>query len=66
MLFPSFVWITYEWDEVEWWKASKGHSTANNDCSDDQIKNILKGSLVVSHHPMVEEDSDDNLFNVRI
>ena len=64
MLFPNFVWIVYEWHEEEWWRASQGDSTTSNGCSDDQIKKTLDRALIVSHHPVAEEDTDNVSFNV--
>ena len=60
MYYPSYVWITYEWQERDWWRELQ-----NNSCSDDDIEAMLEGTLVVSHYPVIGNEVEGIPNNVR-
>lgn len=48
MYYPTYVWITYGWYNLDWWKRSKG----THNCSDEEMLLVLDRSLSVIQYPV--------------
>ena len=53
LLFPSYVWITYEWNRLDWWRSEHhthtvDYATASGNCSDEEMERVLEGTLAIS------------------
>lgn len=65
MLFPSYVWITYEWNDVNWWRGQEYDAPSNGStCNNTEVGMMLEGMLVVSHYQAIDEREDSSI-NVR-
>ena len=56
--YPKYVFLTYGTYEHQWWVSQSSHS--DDECSSDDIANMLQYSLAVSHFNTSMRDS--NIF----
>ena len=65
MIYPGYVWITYGWyNDRHWWRTENSYRTFDN-CSNDEIAQVLSGSIAVSHYsPLQDNDKSLKVANV--
>ena len=55
MRYPKYVFITYGAYEHQWWVSQSNHS--DDECSSDDIANMLQYSLAVTHFNTLMKDN---------
>jgi len=58
MKHPDYVWMFHNWYNIDWWTDS-----TNINCTQDQMKEILRFQFVLDHYPRINEE-DKNKTNV--
>ena len=65
--FPRYVWMMYEWDRLEWWRPEFAAGSAGDNCSDDEIEQMVEWSLIISHYYQSAEketEFDDKMMAI--
>ena len=62
MFFPEYLWISYGWYTDDFWKepfVSLGGYEAFRNCTVEQMSQVVKGLVLVSHLPTFpDEDAE--------